>query len=314
MDSKTRKKNGNHEQKEEKKFHLSKMKLEKIINDHTGYVVSLCLLEDRRLASSSWDKTIKVFNLETYECEIIIKENIDTVRSINLLPNGYLVSSSSNQIKIWEIKKRFYQCIKTICVGNFEILRVVGISNGRLCSSSTEKTVQVWKASSPYCFITKLNGHTNYACSVIELKNKKYIVSAGHDETIFFWNSSTYKCEKALENIGYYSHNSLLEIKEDKIIFGAYKEIRIINVLTFQVESILIIKSFRNALSFYQFEDGSILCGCFQGKLLYFSYREFKIWESKEKAHDNNINSLFVVDNSLVITCSDDFSIRVWRY
>ena len=45
----------------------------KTINEHSNYIKSLLLLSDGRLASCSFDKTIKIYNINNnYHCDITL--------------------------------------------------------------------------------------------------------------------------------------------------------------------------------------------------------------------------------------------------
>ena len=79
------------------------------ISDHFNSVTSLALLHDGRLASSSLDGTIKVFNLTNYECELTIRTDYVQYPFISVLPNGNIVACSNNgSIYIYSISKKLY--------------------------------------------------------------------------------------------------------------------------------------------------------------------------------------------------------------
>ena len=62
---------------------ISTFKNTKIINEHKDYVYSIFLLSDGKLASCSYDKTIKIFNLkENYNCDITIVGHTSCVNYI----------------------------------------------------------------------------------------------------------------------------------------------------------------------------------------------------------------------------------------
>ena len=88
----------------------------KTISDHTRIVNSLILLKDKRIASSSQDYTIKIFDSNhNYKCDITITGHRDYVTSITELENGNIASCSWDKtIKIWLITKNSYQPLYTI--------------------------------------------------------------------------------------------------------------------------------------------------------------------------------------------------------
>ena len=62
-----------------------KLKEIKLIGDHTDLIYCLIQLNDKRLASCSKDRTIKIFNPSySYNCDITINEN-NAIITINQL-------------------------------------------------------------------------------------------------------------------------------------------------------------------------------------------------------------------------------------
>ena len=82
---------------------------------HTGKVYCLTVLNDGRLVSGSEDKSIIIYNKETYQPDLIIKEHNDYVTCIIQLSSGELVSCSDDQtIKIFKIKDDIYEILQTL--------------------------------------------------------------------------------------------------------------------------------------------------------------------------------------------------------
>jgi len=55
---------------------------------HTHYVCALAVLPDGRLASASYDKTIRVWRLSTGVCEAVMEGHTDWVYALAVLPDG----------------------------------------------------------------------------------------------------------------------------------------------------------------------------------------------------------------------------------
>jgi len=74
------------------------------LNGHTGYVFDLVLINSDLLASSSWDYTVKIWNLTTYSIKFILTGHASAVYGLKLLSTQLLASGSSDStIKIWNI-------------------------------------------------------------------------------------------------------------------------------------------------------------------------------------------------------------------
>lgn len=99
---------------DDKVITINKYKFTKIknINFHLCEASCVILLSDGRIASSSFDRTIKIYNIKDYHCDISIEEHKDAVISIAQLDNGKLVSCSDDKtIRIWTISNLSYQCV-----------------------------------------------------------------------------------------------------------------------------------------------------------------------------------------------------------
>ena len=61
------------------------------MSNHTDYVLCLTIMKDGRLVSGSYDKSIIVYNKESYKPDLIIKEHKNRVLCIIQLRSGLLL-------------------------------------------------------------------------------------------------------------------------------------------------------------------------------------------------------------------------------
>lgn len=293
-------------------FDLSKIKLKKTIKTHTEYVISLCLTQDGRLASCSNDTMINVFNKDTYLCDFTIKGHSKSVNYISLLDSGFLVSCSDDAtIKIWKIQEDSYENVATLGEHKNGVNMVRQISNDRIISCSYDETIKVWSSNPDYSLLKTLVGHTYSVKSVLEVKSKQYIASSG-DYTIHFWSSLSYQCVKIIKGIYCCDSNSMIERDNDKLLVGAEKIILIINLTTFEVETRVKLEcDVYGIYSLLKIGNG-ILCGSENGLLIYVDKNEYFTRSKKLNVHSDIISCILLNGNSLV-TCSNDYSIKVWK-
>jgi len=75
----------------------------KTLRGHSGWVDSLAVLPDNKLASGSSDETIKIWDLISGQCINTLKGHSGSVNSLAVLPDNKLASGSSDKtIKIWK--------------------------------------------------------------------------------------------------------------------------------------------------------------------------------------------------------------------
>lgn len=295
----------------------SKLSLRRaIINFKFGFS-SLSLLNDGRLASGSCDTKIRIYNLDNYQCELIIKEHSQAINSLCTLENGCLVSSSDDgTIMMFEINKKEYKLLTTLAKHSNSVTKVIKLSNNRLGSCSLDRTIKIWNTEKPYFCIKSIEVPS--VKSFIELKNQKYIVSTGiYDETLSFWNNTSYICEKKIEGIECLGVDGLIEIKNNRIVVGGTCGVCVVNATTFTID-IQFNREFDCVTSLVLMDDNTVFCGCkYKGEEGCFINMQIDSWQytvldKKINAHDGYILSMIKFDEGL-ISCSEDKTIKVWK-
>ena len=296
------------------KDYIKSIKIAFVKKDHNGYVNSLCLTKDKRLASCSSDKTIKIFDLTSFECDLTLTGHKGGINHVSSLENGNLISSSADMtIKLWEISKESFKCLNTFKGHTEAVWRSIQLSKGVICSCSGDSTLKIWKASGLYQCIQTLKGHDNCVISVLELKNKKFIVSGSNaDNTVRFWDTFSYLCVKTFENCGCYWNNSLIEAF-GKVIVGGYNGvINIINIDTLQKETLIELNNIRWISSLLDLGNHNILCAS-KEKIINFDLVENRAIETREEVHQWSITGMVILEDGSLITSSTDSLIKIWK-
>ena len=199
---------------------IEKINIEEVktINDHTSNVTSLLLLKDGRVASCSWDNTIRIYDPSNdYHCDEVIKRESYHTTSICELDDGTIVSCSED---------------RSIMIGDYTIKsahdrtvnKVIALPNRRIASCSEDKTIKIWKSNIIYSRSVKLLvGHSDSVTSILYIKEKDIMISGSLDRTIRLWNMSTYQCMKVIEEVECIDNNSLYQIDNDRVIVGGDK-------------------------------------------------------------------------------------------
>lgn len=161
--------------------------------------------EGALLASSSYDRTIKLWNIHTGKCVQTLEGHTDAVLSIafGLLPkegaeNLVLASSSIDQsVKLWEVATG--ECLRTM-TGHTNRIWSVAVaprqaqnSSPLLASGGDDHSLKWWNFSTGQCLKT-IHGYTNAIFTIAASPDGRLLTSGGGDRTVRIWDTITGEC------------------------------------------------------------------------------------------------------------------------
>ena len=115
-----------------------------VIRSHDGIVSGLSWTLDNRLVSSSEDGTIKVWNMVTYDQDLVLGDTTSPYLSIAVSPNGLLASGNGNGIiELWNLSTG--KIISEFYNNASPVLTLAWSHNGQLASGSEDGSVVIWK-------------------------------------------------------------------------------------------------------------------------------------------------------------------------
>lgn len=303
--------------KKEKKERVNQIDFTLIgsLNYHSSFINSILILQDGRIASCSSDKTIKIFNLQNYKCELTLTGHQEAIYYISQLENGNLISCSEDRtIKIWSLKDDNFLCLHTITDSHREwVNKVIPCSKNRIVSCSFDNTIKIWSSLPPYSLIATLEGHIKEVISIVQLKQKEILVSASCDYTLRIWNLVSYQFKTGIEKVSATGGNCMVEIDNDKLIVGGKEIIQIINCSTYEIESSVSCPSVATINSLVELESGVVLCGCYKGIFLIY-YQEENTYKEIKGKHKDEISSIIKINDNIIASASYDRSIKLWNF
>jgi WD40 repeat protein len=169
------------------------------LEGHTGSISSLAIIRSASssssssssssplspiIASASFDKTIKLWNLYTGECVGTLEGHTDFVTCLRAVGDRTLVSSSNDKtIKVWDLERQ--ECVRTL-TGHADWVNAIAIEpNGHVVVSlSKDRSIKVWHLPTGE-LLRELKGHQSSIQCLELLPNG--VLSASDDAAIKLW-------------------------------------------------------------------------------------------------------------------------------
>ncbi|MEG4110705.1 MULTISPECIES: WD40 domain-containing protein [unclassified Microcoleus] len=164
------------------------------LEGHSNSVNSVAFSPDgKRLASASFDNTIKLWHLETQKPIATLTGHSSSVRSVAFSPDGKILASTSadKTIKLWNLQTA--KAIATLRGHSDKVMSVAFSPDGKiLASASADKTIKLWHLQSKKPIAT-LTEHSNEVSGVAFSPDGKTLAFASSDNTIKLWHLESQK-------------------------------------------------------------------------------------------------------------------------
>ena len=165
------------------------------LEGHAGPVTSLVALKDGRVVSGSADKSLRVWDTVTGECERTMEGHTAEVLIVAQLSGGRVASTSHDDtLRVWNPDTG--EC-ERILKGAFGGDGLLELPDGRILFASRKGALQIWDAAKGECERT-LEGHTDRVTSLGVLVHGR-VISGSDDTTLRVWNVGTGECVRTLK-------------------------------------------------------------------------------------------------------------------
>ena len=281
---------------------------------HNEKVVSLIELNSGKIASGSYDNTIRIWNLVTSKEEKIINEKGRVFALLEFEDSKLLCGTSNNEINLWDLNSDDEECLFSFKGHQLWINCLVKCNNNYFASASNDSNIKIWDYYNRR-LIRTLNGHEDCVLSLIILKNNN-LCSGAADSNIKIWDWQKGNCVKTLSGHEKWV-KSVFELDNEIIISGSddkkimvWKDYELMKVLNGHEHSV---RTFCQLNRNY-FASGSFDCS-------------IKIWDINTwkcvhtiVGHESNIIGIISLNkrnneyNSCSFaSCSNDKSIKIWE-
>jgi WD40 repeat protein len=276
---------------------------------HKNSIYAITMLKNNLLASGSFDKTIKIWDLYSLENIDTLYGHDDSIECLLTLRNGLLLSGSADgTIRVWDTDNNFNQISVLKKTTKCTYFSLCELRNGLVASSSIE--INIWDVSTSQCLLS-LKSFAATLFSVIELNSDK-LASSCSDSSIMIWDTNQKKCVKILHGHTSWVH-PIVQLNDLRLASGSgdksirlwdpnqeYKCIAVLNGHTGPVFSML------------QLRSGLLLSGSEDSTL--------RMWDLLKSecvrvvnAHQLTVFAIVQVEDDKIVTCSGDYTIKLWN-
>jgi len=319
------------------------------LEGHADVVNAVVLSADGKTAvSSSDDKTLKVWNVETGQVRRTLQSHGDAIKAVALSADGTIVISASWHLKVWDVETgQVRQTLKfdgphavalsldwkTIVSaswrlkvwdvetgqegreleGHREVNAVALSADGKTAiSASSDKTLKVWDVKTGQVR-RMLTGHTRGVHAVALSVDGKTVVSGSSDSTLKVWDVKTGQVRRTLEGHAGRVNAVVLSVDGKTAISASTdKTLRVWDVETGQVCRTL--KShFSTVEAVALSADGKTAISASADKTL-------KVWSVETghvrptpESHDWGVNAVALSgDGKTAVSASGSKALKVW--
>jgi WD40 repeat protein len=172
------------------------------LTGHSNWVFSSIYSPDqRRLASSSADGTVRIWDLETGSCLHVLAHAHWVIRSLFSPDGRYLiVSGLSATIYVWDaVAGKLLQTL----TGHLDWVWSIALSSdGRtLFSTGEDRTIRVWDLPTGGCQMI-FHAHQDRIWTISLTPDGQHLISGSEDRTIKIWDLQRRKCVKTIKGYG----------------------------------------------------------------------------------------------------------------
>ena len=217
----------------------------KILNYHTEIINHLGILKDGRLVSCSDDSSFNIYNINSYELQLSIKEHSNGILSFTQLNNGLIITCSKDKtmkvIKLINDDK--YEIIQTLIGHNNTVMKVIEIKNNELISISREENMKIWilnKKNEFVCILNIIFQKSGWlcTCNILKLNKNEFVTLSLQDRNLKFWNCNNYSYITNINKINtVWQVNNMCLINENLLCISGniYKGFYLIQISNHQI-------------------------------------------------------------------------------
>ena len=289
------------------------------MDDLKNSYFTIYILQDERIAAGGNSCSIIIYNKETFKSEMTIKEHSEYIMYLTQLKNGYLISLGADAyINIYNLlENNQYLVMQKIKAHQARIHKLREFDNGRFMTCSDDCTIKFFFTNKKEYLEDYTFKDDIYIDDILRTKEGEIAYSGynGASYVRFYDIKSRKKIDSSSVTSCYNGLSDFLyKLSETFLLVGAANSILIFDIN--QHRQIREIKQDNSNCftSFLKIDEHTLLSSDCTGKIRQWIIDDDNLIlkSTKEKAHGSQIRMIRRNQDGLIITCSDDATIKVW--
>ena len=282
-------------------FNIEEKSIKKTIRTNSDNILSICVLKDSRIATSTFGEIV-IYNLESYEKEMEIHENIEEVSHLFLMQNGYLFSSACEECIIYDIKENSYEIIQKLGDLYGDTPKSIELDNGDIvCLTKGFHIFKKDPAQNIYNLFKTIK-EDKFLNDVIQINHDKIITSNNVDQQLKIYDVNNWTILTQINGVQVGSYNNCLyQIDSKYLIVGGTEMIYLIDLNTCAIKEKIDNKYEIFAIS--PINDKIFLTTGNEGTITQWKFEnnEIKKEHEKEKLAKEECLCMKVLDNGRIL-------------
>lgn len=274
----------------------------RVFRGHEAQINALVALPDGRLTSGSSDKTVRLWDIESYG-STVLKGHTDSVTALAILSANCLASGSKDgTIRLWDLAADITAVMRDMAVPMEAIEDLAVLSDGRLVSASSDGRIRLWDR----------NGAVSLRCPAAHIASMARLFDGrliwwSRDGKLRFWDPAT-NVNTVLDG-----HSGpfypLVQLPSGRLASGdAEGAIRLWDFTTGEQRSIH--GHTRHVEALVVFSDGRLASGSKDGTVLLWDFEMDS--KTRFEGHTGYVTSI-VYWNRWIASGSFDGTVRLWN-
>jgi hypothetical protein len=257
--------------------------------------------------SCSFDKTIKIWDLESGECVKTLVGHDGLIYCLEKLDDNRIISCSDDGlIKVWDLQQG--TCLLTLLAHKQTVSSLRVLDKNFFATGSID--IKIWSVQREAC-VKILLGHKSFVRCLILLPDGRGLVSGSQDKSIKVWDLGHGACTQTLNGHTDSVYSLLLLLNGLLASGSADKSIKIWNLATEQcVTTLAGHSSFVWGLEQI---NGNELISCSSDNTIKTWNLDTRVCVATIVGHAAGIASIKKYQDDKLISCGDDRTIKLWN-